>query len=132
MRAQPVNASTLNAATRVLLGMASTSAPAGTWLAMAATVPTLNATPTAVCVQRCETRYTAMKGPKPVWMLATNKLNQSSARPATRTRRRGRRSVRHRRYLRGLGPRNAEFLGGLQSAHRFTVCWRTAVNHWVP
>jgi len=51
MSAQPVNARTLNAATRVLFGIASTSAPAGTWLAMAVTVPMLNARPIEVCVQ---------------------------------------------------------------------------------
>ena len=39
--AQAVKASTLKAATRVLFGMASTKAPAGTWLAIAATVPML-------------------------------------------------------------------------------------------
>ena len=54
--AQAVKVSTLNAATRVLFGMASTSAPAGTWLAMAATVPTLNASPIEVWVHPCETR----------------------------------------------------------------------------
>ena len=46
-----VNTSTLNAATRVLLRIASTKAPAGTWLAIELTVPTESATPMAVCVQ---------------------------------------------------------------------------------
>ena len=57
-------------------------APAGTWLAIELTVPTESATPIAVCVQLWPLRYTAMKGPKPVWMLATNRLNQSSPRLA--------------------------------------------------
>src|ERR1700737_3046676 len=82
MSAQAVNARTLNAATRVLFGIASTSAPAGTWLAIAAIVPMLSARPIEVCVQLWMMRYTAMKGPKPVWILATNRLNQSSPRPA--------------------------------------------------
>ena len=51
MSALAVNTSTLNAATRVLLRMASTRAPAGTWLAIELTVPTESATPMAVCVQ---------------------------------------------------------------------------------
>ncbi len=46
-----VNTSTLNAATRVLFGIRSTSAPAGTWLAIELTVPMLNARPMEVCVQ---------------------------------------------------------------------------------
>ena len=46
-----MNASTLNAATRVLFGIASTTAPAGTWLAIAVTVPMLKARPIEVCVQ---------------------------------------------------------------------------------
>ena len=61
-----VNTSTLNAAMRVLFVIASTSAPAGTWLAMELTVPMESARPIAVCVQLCPLRYTAMKGPKPV------------------------------------------------------------------
>jgi len=56
MSAQPVNARTLNAATRVLFGIASTTAPAGTWLAIAATVPMLRARPIEVWVQRWLTR----------------------------------------------------------------------------
>ena len=51
MSALAVKTSTLNAATRVLLRMASTSAPAGTWLAIELTVPTESATPMAVWVQ---------------------------------------------------------------------------------
>src|ERR1700730_1425480 len=82
MSAQAVNARTLKVATRVLFGIASTSAPAGTWLAIAAMVPMLSARPIEVCVQLWLMRYTAMKGPKPVWILATNRLNQSSPRPA--------------------------------------------------
>jgi hypothetical protein len=46
-----VKVMTLKAATRVLLGIASTKAPAGTWLAMELMVPMLNAKPMAVCVQ---------------------------------------------------------------------------------
>ncbi len=56
INAHAVNDSTLNAATRVLFGIASTNAPAGTWLAIAAMVPMLKATPIVVCVQRCEIR----------------------------------------------------------------------------
>ena len=46
-----MNASTLAAATRVLLRTASTSAPAGSWLTSEVTVPTLSAKPMAVSVQ---------------------------------------------------------------------------------
>ncbi len=51
INALAVNTSTLNAATRVLFSMASTRAPAGTWLAIELTVPMLSAKPIAVCVQ---------------------------------------------------------------------------------
>ena len=50
-RALAVKARMLKTATRVLRRMASTSAPAGTWLAMAVTVPMLSATPMDVWVQ---------------------------------------------------------------------------------
>ena len=47
---------------------------------MELTVPMESAKPIAVCVQLCPLRYTAMKGPKPVWMLATKRLNESRPR----------------------------------------------------
>jgi len=62
--------------------VASTRAPAGTWLAMEVIVPTLSATPIAVWVQPKLVRKTATKGPKPVWTLATNRFSASSPRPA--------------------------------------------------
>jgi hypothetical protein len=46
-----VNTSTLNAATRDLFCIASTNAPAGTWLAMELIVPMDSANPIDVCVQ---------------------------------------------------------------------------------
>src|SRR5260370_7298883 len=42
----------------------------------------LSATPIAVWVQLWLLKYTAMKGPNPVWMFATKRLNQSSPRLA--------------------------------------------------
>lgn len=51
IRALMVNTITLKAATRVLFGIASTNAPAGTWLAMELMVPMLSANPMEVCVQ---------------------------------------------------------------------------------
>jgi hypothetical protein len=46
----------LNSATTALLRIASTKAPAGTWLAIAASVPTLSASPIPVWVQPCVVR----------------------------------------------------------------------------
>ena len=46
----------LKAATTLLRRAASTSAPAGTWLAIEVTVPRLSAKPIALCVQPCVVR----------------------------------------------------------------------------
>ncbi len=69
-----------DAAANFLLRIASTSAPAGSWLAIALIVPTLSISPISPCVHLLAARYDAMKGPKPVCTLATKKFSQSSAR----------------------------------------------------
>src|SRR5262249_8983935 len=47
---------------------------------MLAIVPALSAAPMAPCVQPAPVRYTEIKGPKPVWKLATRKFSQSRPR----------------------------------------------------
>src|SRR6478735_3969246 len=69
-----------DAAANFLLRIASTSAPAGSWLAIALIVPTESIRPISPCVHLLAARYEAMKGPKPVCTLATKKFSQSSAR----------------------------------------------------
>src|ERR1700722_961010 len=113
----------LAAATLTLLCITSTSAPAGTWLAMATTVPRLRAVPIAVWVQPWVVRWTAMKGPKPVWTFATDRLSQSRPYPAAI-----KRALASAAY--GCGPAIAPVsLGCMRGRRRFRrrsrlLCWR--------
>ena len=64
-----------------LFRSASTAAPPGTWLNIAASVPRLSAVPISRCVHASDARYTATNGPNPVCTLATSALNASRPRP---------------------------------------------------
>src|SRR6185312_12740522 len=63
-------------ATSRLSCSASTSAPAGSWLAIATNEPTESAKPMSCGLQPAPARKTGMNGPKPVCRAATKKFSQ--------------------------------------------------------